>query len=107
MLACSHSCHWPQWRAAPFDTLCCLAVYVPVLLCLPTLTPLSRLSADEALSAGLVSRVLPPEQLIPEAMKIADKLARWVSERCWLSWLLCSIHNKGVECYSPLHPLTG
>jgi enoyl-CoA hydratase/carnithine racemase len=34
-----------------------------------------RLSADEALAAGLVSRVVPPEQLLPEALKIADKLA--------------------------------
>jgi hypothetical protein len=36
-----------------------------------------RISAEEALSAGLVSRVVAPEQLLPEAHKIADKLARW------------------------------
>lgn len=36
-----------------------------------------RLSASEALSAGLVSRVVPAEQLLPEALKIGDKLARW------------------------------
>ena len=37
-----------------------------------------RLSADEALAAGLVSRVVPPEQLMAEAHKIADKLSRCV-----------------------------
>lgn len=37
----------------------------------------ARLSADEALAAGLVSRVVPPEQLLPEAHAIADKIARW------------------------------
>jgi enoyl-CoA hydratase/carnithine racemase len=41
----------------------------------PLLLVLCRLSADEALAAGLVSRVVPPEQLMPEAMIIADKLA--------------------------------
>lgn len=35
-----------------------------------------RLSASEALSAGLVSRVVAAEQLLPEALKIGDKLAR-------------------------------
>jgi len=39
-------------------------------------TPTPRLSADEALASGLVSRVVPPEQLMPEALKIGDKLAR-------------------------------
>ncbi|KAF6261538.1 cyclohex-1-ene-1-carboxyl-CoA hydratase [Scenedesmus sp. NREL 46B-D3] len=34
-----------------------------------------RVSAEEALSWGLVSRLVPPEQLLPEAHAIADKLA--------------------------------
>lgn len=40
-----------------------------------TMLTASRLSADEALASGLVSRVVPPEQLMPEALKIGDKLA--------------------------------
>lgn len=39
---------------------------------------LCRISAEEALSWGLVSRLVQPEQLLPEAQAIADKLARWV-----------------------------
>ena len=35
-----------------------------------------RFSAPEALEAGLVSRVLEPEQLLPEARKLAEDLAR-------------------------------
>uniref|UniRef100_A0A383V9A1 Enoyl-CoA hydratase n=1 Tax=Tetradesmus obliquus TaxID=3088 RepID=A0A383V9A1_TETOB len=34
-----------------------------------------RISAEEALSWGLVSRLVQPEQLLPEAQAIADKLA--------------------------------
>lgn len=33
------------------------------------------LSAPEAMAAGLVSRVVPPEHVLPEAMKIAQQLA--------------------------------
>lgn len=35
-----------------------------------------RFSAQEALDAGLVSRVLEPEQLLPEATKLAEELAK-------------------------------
>lgn len=35
-----------------------------------------RFSAQDALNAGLVSRVLPPEQLVPEARTLAEELAK-------------------------------
>ena len=35
-----------------------------------------RFSAQEALEAGLVSRVLEPEQVILEATKLAEELAK-------------------------------
>jgi len=35
-----------------------------------------RFSAQEALEAGLVSRVLEPEQLLPEAQKLAEEVAK-------------------------------
>jgi enoyl-CoA hydratase/carnithine racemase len=48
-----------------------------LLLLLLLVAAVRRLSAAEALSAGLVSRVVAAEQLLPEALKIGDKLARW------------------------------
>jgi len=33
-----------------------------------------RISAEEAEKAGLVSKVVPPEQLVEEAVKLADKI---------------------------------
>jgi enoyl-CoA hydratase/carnithine racemase len=63
--------------------------------------PALRVSAQEALSWGLVSRLVQPEQLLPEAHAIADKLARWGQQRP-RSVYTCIVHVKCVSC-NPLH----
>jgi enoyl-CoA hydratase/carnithine racemase len=45
-----------------------------------------RLSAAEAERAGLVSRLVPPEQLLPEACALAEKISQWVPGLAGLAW---------------------
>lgn len=55
---------WQQTHAFPWDLSYCLA------------TAHDRLTAAEALTAGLISRVVSPEHLMEEAHSIAQKIAR-------------------------------
>jgi len=73
--------------------------YLPLVAGLPNalfLTLTGRIiDADEALQRRLVDRVVAPEQLMPEAMKLAEEIAANPHEAIWAAKRL--LHGNAVE----------
>ncbi len=73
--------------------------YLPMVTGLPNalfLTLTGRIiDADEALQRRLVDRLLPPEQLLPEALKLAEEIAGNPRDAVWAAKRL--LHANAVE----------
>lgn len=73
--------------------------YLPLVAGLPNalyMTLTGRIiDADEALQRRLVDRIVPPEQLMPEAMKLAEEIAANPHEAIWAAKRL--LHSNAVE----------
>ena len=73
--------------------------YLPLVAGLPNalyLTLTGRIiDADEALQRRLVDRIVPPDQLMPEAMKLAEEIAANPHEATWAAKRL--LHANAVE----------
>lgn len=73
--------------------------YLPLVAGLPNalyLTLTGRIiDADEALQRRLIDRIVPPDQLMPEAMKLAEEIAANPHEAIWAAKRL--LHANAVE----------
>lgn len=73
--------------------------YLPLVAGLPNalfMTLTGRIiDAEEGLRRGLVDRLLPPEQLMPEAMKLAEEIAANPHDAVWMAKRL--LHMNAVE----------
>lgn len=73
--------------------------YLPLVAGLPNalyMTLTGRIiDADEALQRRLVDRLLPPEQLLPEALKLAEEIASNPRDAVWAAKRL--LHSNAVE----------
>jgi 2-(1,2-epoxy-1,2-dihydrophenyl)acetyl-CoA isomerase len=73
--------------------------YLPLVAGLPNALFLALtgriIDADEALRRGLVDRLVPPDQLMPEAMKLAEEIAANPHEAIWAAKRL--LHSNTNE----------
>ena len=73
--------------------------YLPLVAGLPNALFLALtgriIDAEEALRRGLVDRLVPPEQLMPEAMKLAEEIAANPHEATWAAKRL--LHSNANE----------